>query len=193
MKVEDVVEGLNRYVEDCRQLLNIKNKSFFVMRKNMQVNSSFKAYKSINETLYLVNRDSKEAVVDIVYSSRIVTGQDETAYDKADIDKTMEYFNGQDDISYKIILVHEPDYADTIVDKYSVNLILAGHSHNGQINIPYVKNYFLPYGSKKYYDNYYDVNGVPLYVSSGIGESRINFRLFNRPSINFYRINNIES
>lgn len=44
MKVEDVVEGLNRYVEDCRQLLNIKNKSFFVMRKNMQVNSSFKAY-----------------------------------------------------------------------------------------------------------------------------------------------------
>ena len=64
MKVEDVVEGLNRYVEDCRQLLNIKNKSFFVMRKNMQVNSSFKAYKSINETLYLVDGDSKEVVVD---------------------------------------------------------------------------------------------------------------------------------
>ena len=93
MKVEDVIEGLNRYVEDCRQLLNIKNKSFFVMRKNMQVNSSFKAYKSINETLYLVNGDSKEAVLDIVYSSRIVTGQDETAYDKADIEFISAIFN----------------------------------------------------------------------------------------------------
>ena len=84
---------------------------------------------------------------DIIYGNDndklFIGGLDTYSYDKADIDKTMEYFNGQDDISYKIILVHEPDYADTIVDKYSVNLILAGHSHNGQINIPYVKNYFL--------------------------------------------------
>ena len=145
-------------------------------------NSDFKLLRNEYDIIY---GDGNEKI--------FVGGVDNYSYDKADIDKTMEYFNGQDDISYKIILVHESDYADTIVDKYSVNLILAGHSHNGQINIPYVKNYFLPYGSKKYYDNYYDVNGVPLYVSSGIGESRINFRLFNRPSINFYRINNIES
>lgn len=37
------------------------------------------------------------------------------------------------------------------------------------------------------------VDDTPMYVSSGIGESRVNLRLFNRPSINFYRINkNIE-
>ena len=46
-------------------------------------------------------------------------------------------------------------------------------------------------GSKKYYENYYKVNDTDLYVSSGIGESRINFRLFNKPSINFYRINKL--
>ncbi len=44
---------------------------------------------------------------------------------------------------------------------------------------------------KKYYENYYKVNDTDLYVSSGIGESRINFRLFNKPSINFYRINKL--
>ena len=54
-----------------------------------------------------------------------------------------------------------------------------------------VKKLFLPYGSKKYYENYYKVNDTDLYVSSGIGESRINFRLFNKPSINFYRINKL--
>ena len=103
----------------------------------------------------------------------------------------MEYFEDNEDIDYKIILVHEPDYIDTITSKYNVNLVLAGHSHNGQINIPFIKEMFLPYGSNKYYENYYIVNDTPLYVSSGIGESRINFRFFNRPSINLYRINKI--
>ena len=109
-----------------------------------------------------------------------------------DIDKVMNYFTENEDINYKIILVHEPDYIDTITSKYNnTNLVLAGHSHNGQINIPYIKKLLLPEGSKKYYNNYYKVNNTNLYISSGLGESNINFRLFNRPSINFYRINKI--
>lgn len=109
-----------------------------------------------------------------------------------DIDKVMNYFTDNEDINYKIILVHKPDYIDTITSKYdNINLVLAGHFHNGQINIPYIKKLFLPEGSKKYYNNYYKVNNTNLYISSGLGESKINFRLFNKPSINFYRINKI--
>ena len=132
---------------------------------------------------------------DIIYGKNndkiFIGGTDTYSYNKADIDKTMEYFKNNDDINYKIILTHEPDYTDTILSKYNINLILSGHSHNGQINIPYIKNIFLPYGSKKYYENYYKINNTDLYLSSGIGESRINLRLFNKPSINFYRINKI--
>lgn len=93
-----------------------------------------------------------------------------------------------DEESYKIIILHEPDYTDEIIS-LNPNLILGGHSHNGQINIPYLKKYFVPTGSKKYYDEHYLVNNTNLYISSGIGVSRYNFRLFNHPSINFYRIN----
>ena len=132
---------------------------------------------------------------DIIYGNNndklFIGGTNTYSYDKADIDKTMEYFNENEDISYKIILTHEPDYTDTILNKYNVDLVLSGHSHNGQINIPYIKNIFLPYGSKKYYENHYKINNTDLYISSGIGVSRVNFRLFNRPSINFYRINKI--
>ena len=132
---------------------------------------------------------------DIIYGNNndkiFIGGTDTYSYDKSDIDKTMEYFSTNEYINYKIILTHEPDYTDTILSKYDINLILSGHSHNGQINIPYLKKLFLPYGSKKYYDNYYNINNTDLFISSGIGESRINMRLFNRPSINFYRINKI--
>lgn len=132
---------------------------------------------------------------DIIYGNNndklFIGGLDTYSYDKANIEKTMEYFKDNEDISYKIILAHEPDYTDTILSKYNVDLILSGHSHNGQINIPYIKNIFLPYGSKKYYENHYEIDNTDLFVSSGIGVSRINFRLFNRPSINFYRINKI--
>ena len=132
---------------------------------------------------------------DIIYSSNndklFIGGVDNYSYNEADINKVMEYFNDNSDISYKIILVHEPDYIDNILTNYNVNIVLAGHSHNGQINIPYIKNFFLPYGSRKYYENYYKVNDTDLYISSGIGESSVNFRLFNKPSINFYRINRL--
>lgn len=112
----------------------------------------------------------------------------------ADIDKVMSYFDNNDNINYKIILVHKPDYISDITSKYKdINLVLSGHSHNGQINIPYIKKLFLPNGSKNYYDNYYKVENTDLYISSGIGVSKVNFRLFNKPSINFYRINKAES
>ena len=79
---------------------------------------------------------------DIIYSSNndklFIGGVDNYSYNEADINKVMEYFNDNSDISYKIILVHEPDYIDNILTSYNVNLVLAGHSHNGQINIPYI-------------------------------------------------------
>ena len=72
---------------------------------------------------------------------------------------------------------------------YQVNLILAGHSHNGQVRLPFIGAIYTPIGAKKYYDNYYNVSGTKLYISSGIGVSTTNYRLWNHPSINFYRIN----
>ena len=87
------------------------------------------------------------------------------------------------------MLVHEPDISDEIIDNIDVDLILGGHSHNGQVRLPFVGALYTPKGAKKYYDEYYKVNDTDIYVSSGIGVSNVNMRLFNRPSINFYRIN----
>ena len=130
---------------------------------------------------------------DIVYNNKnqkiFIGGVGNVSYNLDDVDKMMEFFNNENDVNYKIILVHEPDISDSIVDNYTVNLILAGHSHNGQVRLPIIGAIYTPPGAKKYYDEHYMIDDTNLYISSGIGVSSVNYRLWNRPSINFYRIN----
>ena len=88
---------------------------------------------------------------------------------------------------YNILLMHEPDYIDTLEDnKY--DLILAGHSHNGQVNVPFVGAVIKPNGAQKYYENHYKLESSDLYISNGLGVSNYNFRIFNAPSFNVYRL-----
>lgn len=115
-------------------------------------------------------------------------GLDDCLLSNPDTDKTLSYL--KDNNLYSIILVHEPDYTTDILNyKDDINLILAGHSHNGQVRLPIIGAIYTPNGAKKYYDNHYKINNTNLYISSGIGNSKLDIRLFNHPSINFYRIN----
>lgn len=88
---------------------------------------------------------------------------------------------------YKIVLTHEADSYENFKN-YNIDLLLAGHSLNGQIRIPYVGSLLMKKGSKKYYDNYYKVKNTDMFVSSGIGTTNYSFRFFNKPSINLYRL-----
>lgn len=91
--------------------------------------------------------------------------------------------------NYSILLMHEPDFIDDF-DYNNFNLILAGHSHNGQIRFPIIGAIIKPNYGKKYYDLYYKLKNTDLYISNGLGVSEINFRLFNRPAFNLYRLTN---
>lgn len=88
---------------------------------------------------------------------------------------------------FTITLVHEPDTIDSLKG-YSSDMVLAGHSKNGQINLPYFGALILPKGAKKYPNRFYQLEQTSLYVSGGLGTTGIPLRLGNRPSINFYRI-----
>lgn len=132
---------------------------------------------------------------DIIYSKNndkiFVGGLNSVSHELEDINKVMSYYDSNDSTNtYNIILLHEPDYADNIVNSYdNINLILAGHSHGGQVRLPIIGALYTPQNGHKYVKGYYDLNGTSLYVTSGIGVSRYNFRLFNKPEINFYRLN----
>lgn len=112
-------------------------------------------------------------------------------YKNNNINKTLKDIYGQTNTEYKysILIVHEPDIIDDI-DYSKFNLILAGHSHNGQIVLPFIGGIIKDKYSKKYMDEYYNLGNTKMYISSGIGTSKYKFRLLNKPSINFYRLRN---
>ncbi len=91
--------------------------------------------------------------------------------------------------NYSILVLHEPDFIDYI--EYSkFNLILASHSHNGQIVLPFLSNVISDKYSNNYYNEFYELSNTKLYVSSGIGTSKYKLRFLNKPSINLYRLRN---
>lgn len=153
-------------------------------------NAGFKNLNNKYETIYLQKGKSNILISGI-----------STNYYKEDnnVEKkmkpTMDYLNSftdQKDANYpiyNILLIHEPDFIDKL-DKDKFDLILAGHSHNGQVRFPVIGATILPPYAKKYYEEHYSFDQTELYISSGIGTSSINFRFFNRPSINFYRLTN---
>lgn len=143
---------------------------------NIYIQSNFTLLRNQSTIIYNENNER-------IY----IGGLDSYIKDMADISILSEY----QDIPYKIILVHEADYIDEIVSVIpDANLILSGHSINGSINVPGIKKLLLPNGANKYYKPYYKVNNTNIYISNGIGVNNVNFRLFNTPSINFYRFNN---
>ena len=145
-------------------------------------------FTNLDNTYKLIYANSSKPI--------IISGISSDYSDSSNIGtKTAEFdsyiANLTDDIKpiYSILLIHEPDFIDSLnIDNY--DLILAGHSHGGQVKLPLIKKLYTPYGAKKYYDEYYKINQTDLYISSGLGTSKLKFRLFNRPSINFYRITN---
>ena len=188
---KDVILNDNDYTELTDVLSQIKSKygKYAVIGNHDYDNDDESVIKVFSESgfKYL---DNEYDIIYNNYNERIfIGGISSVTYNLDNVDKVMEYFNTNEDIDYKIFLVHEPDISEKIVNDYAVDLILAGHSHNGQIRIPIVGAVYTPPYAKKYYDEYYNINGTDLYISSGLGVSTINYRLFNRPSINFYRIN----
>lgn len=142
---------------------------------NIYIQSNFTLLKGNSTIIYNENNEK-------IY----IGGIDSYTMNKANISN----LSGYNDISYKIMLIHEADYINKILKVIpDTNLILAGHSLNGSINVVGLKNMLLPKYANKYYKPYYKVDNTDIYISNGIGVDKVNFRLFNTPSINFYRFN----
>lgn len=85
---------------------------------------------------------------------------------------------------FKLLLMHEPDYADTAA-AHSFQLQLSGHSHGGQVRLPWMGEVLTPPGARRYVQGLYHIgsHGMPLYVNRGIGTTQLPIRFLCKPEL----------
>lgn len=115
-----------------------------------------------------------------------LAGLDDALLGAPDITEIMEKFTDHRYL-YSILMTHEPDTAD-LYSKLGFDLIVAGHSHGGQVNIPLLPQIKTTL-AEKYVDGFYSLNDqTSLYVNSGIGTSRFPMRLGVIPEITVFSL-----
>ncbi len=108
-----------------------------------------------------------------------LSGVDDVLGRSADLDATL---HGVPADESRILLAHEPDYADHVA-RYPVDLQLSGHSHGGQIRLPFLRPLYLPDMAHKYVWGLYQIRELTLYTNPGLGTVGVPARLNCPPEI----------
>lgn len=93
--------------------------------------------------------------------------------------------NVQTQPGFRILLSHVPTITRKIKPEHQIALVLSGHTHGGQIALPWIGpvtggvGEFFP----KIVVGYHDLGFTKLYISSGFGTSHLPLRLFTRPEV----------
>jgi len=90
------------------------------------------------------------------------------------------------DNSAAILLAHEPDFADTSAATGRFDLQVSGHSHGGQVVIPYYGPPILPLLGQKYPSGLYKVGEMFQYTNRGVGTGALPVRFNCPPEITLF-------
>lgn len=133
------------------------NRNFYLLAKTLEdsgipiLNNENEKLARGNDYLYLIGVDDPR-----------------TGYDNLDI--AMRGIK-ENNIS-KILLAHSPEIIESIKGK-GIDLILAGHTHGGQVKIPFIRPFWIPTRDHgKYASGLFAIDSTYLYVNRGIGSPR---------------------
>ena len=105
-----------------------------------------------------------------------LSGVDDVMVGGSDLDAALRKIPAEEPT---VLMAHEPDFADH-VSRYPVDLQLSGHSHGGQVRLPFMPPLYLPDLAKKYVAGRYSIGHLTLYTTRGIGTVGLPVR-FNCP------------
>lgn len=91
-------------------------------------------------------------------------------------------FFPQGRVSRSLISVfHEPDFVREMPEH--VSLQISGHSHGGQVCLPFGVSMYTPFGARRYIAGFYPEARVPVFVTRGVGTTGPDFRVFCAPEV----------
>lgn len=157
--------------------LKSKHGIFMIMGNHEKKTKATKIFTKIldSSNIKILRNAKKETKI----GNKVITivGLDWLSMKKTKIDSVFK------DISTPtIVITHSPDLFPAIPS--IVNFVFAGHTHGGQIFAPFgLLTNFSEHFSSNYVKGFYQENGKKMYITCGLGNSRINARLGNIPEI----------
>ena len=107
-----------------------------------------------------------------------IIGLDYHASGQAELEKTFEGIEAKK----TLLLLHCPAAIQRLGER-KVTLAIAGHSHGGQVRLPFIGAPILPDQVGRYVRGLHQAPQAPLYVNVGIGTSIIHGRFLCHPEI----------
>ncbi len=176
--------NVNITLEFIKRLLEI-TKVYYVTGNHER---RIRTYKRIEESLI-------EMGVNVLKNKKEILKKDNEIIELIGIDDSTffktkkEFYSTLDNLienndNYKVLLSHKPDYFKEYV-KNNVDLTLCGHTHNGQIALPFIGGIYAPGQGlfPKYLYGLYKEGNSNMIVSAGIGTSSVKIRTFNKPEL----------
>ena len=97
-------------------------------------------------------------------------------------DKLGAALKGMQRTPFAVLLTHSPEIFPK-ADLARFDLVLAGHTHGGQVRLPWIGALWVPEGSEAYEAGWFSGTNAQMYVTRGIGTSVLPIRFLCRPEI----------
>ncbi|HIK36379.1 MAG: metallophosphoesterase [Geminocystis sp.] len=169
---------------ECLKRLKPKYKSFAVLGNHDYSTNYLLVEEALKESGIVVLKNE-------VYTIRKnknylnIAGIDDIMFGRGDLDLVLSNLPKK---GTNIALVHEPDFATKVWGTHGFQLQLSGHSHGGQVRIPFKKGGFLPPYGKLYPAGLYKFGDFRLYTNRGLGMSYPLMRFNCRPEITVFTL-----
>lgn len=187
----DLIIGLGDYVlktKSAKDLYTIWPLLLTLKAKDAEffINGNHESWADENMSLELLDKSGKSIrnsfkIIEKGKARIVIGGTGDLWTDEVNIDKTLK---DSPESLFTIIATHNPDVADSKHFR-KINLYLAGHTHGGQVRIPFFNLAPILPVTNKDYDAGFKMNnaGEKLFISSGIGWSIIPLRFNCRAEV----------
>jgi len=112
-----------------------------------------------------------------------LVGTDDPYFGHADLDAS---FKGVPDTAFALVLTHAPEAFEELAQRPAARLVLAGHTHGGQVRLPFIGAVRVPsrYGTR-FARGLSKLGDTFFYVNAGMGMSHLPIRFLCRPELTF--------